>query len=138
MMTGAPPRTAVDRLRAARPRDRRQCRCCRPGVHPAPRTIRPIHRHAQHAQAAAPDAPSLFGEHDVPPAAKPARAAAKAAGSDTPGVYEPVSDPSLPKDERLAATARLPGASALRASAPTGRARTTSTSFSAWATSTRK
>ncbi len=50
---------------------------------------------------AAPDALSLFGDL-APMPAKPARTTAKAAGSDTPGVYEPVTDPSRSKEERLA------------------------------------
>ena len=50
--------------------------------------------------AVAPDALSLFGEA-APMPAKPVKAA-KAAASTIPGVYEPVSDPSLPKEERLA------------------------------------
>ena len=45
--------------------------------------------------------PSLFGD-DVLPAAKPARAAKAAAPTAAPGVYEPVTDPALPKAERLA------------------------------------
>ncbi len=45
------------------------------------------------------DALSLFGEQDVPPAAKPKTTMATA--SDTPGVYEPVTDPAKSKAERL-------------------------------------
>lgn len=44
---------------------------------------------------------SLFGE-DVLPAAMPARASKAAAPSTTPGVYDPVTDPALPKADRLA------------------------------------
>lgn len=44
---------------------------------------------------------SLFGE-EVLPAAKPARATKAAVPASAPGVYEPVTDPALPKPERLA------------------------------------
>ncbi len=46
-----------------------------------------------------PDALSLFGEQDVPPAAR--AKSAKTPASDTPGVYDPVTDPSKTKAERL-------------------------------------
>ena len=46
--------------------------------------------------------PSLFGE-EVLPASKPARTSKAAATPTTaPGVYDPVTDPALPKTERLA------------------------------------
>ena len=47
------------------------------------------------------EVPSLFGEQDVPPAAPVKPRAAKLPGSDTPGVYEPVTDPAQGKAERL-------------------------------------
>ncbi len=47
------------------------------------------------------DGPSLFGDEAPAPAAKPARASKVAAGA-APGVYEPVTDPTLPKPDRLA------------------------------------
>ena len=45
------------------------------------------------------DALSLFGEQDVTPAAK--TKPAKGPSSDTPGVYDPVTDPAKAKVERL-------------------------------------
>lgn len=47
-----------------------------------------------------PDVPSLFGDESVPTVAKPRGKVAAATGA--PGVYEPVTDPTLSKAERLA------------------------------------
>ena len=78
---------SVDRLLAARPRA-----VAEPPPAPMPKKQLP--------PAADPDALSLFGDQISPPA-KPVRGA-KSAPAEPPGVYEPVTDPSLPKEERLA------------------------------------
>ncbi len=79
---------SVDRLLSARPR------VAAPATpHPEPSSPPMLKK-----PDATPDALSLFG--DETPPAKPARA--KAATSTTPGVYEPVTDPSQSKEQRLA------------------------------------
>ena len=83
---------AVDRLLTAQP-----------GVALAPAVPEPpLPEFPLHAMPKSDDAgESLFGE-DVLPAAKPARTAkATAAPATAPGVYDPVTDPALPKPERL-------------------------------------
>ena len=47
------------------------------------------------------DTPALFGEEDAVPAAASRPRAAKTPAATTPGVYEPVTDPALPKTARL-------------------------------------
>ena len=90
---------AVDRLRAARPRGPAALpvNAPAPAAAPANETLLtpptlPMPKRDE------PDALSLFGEQEVPPAA--AKPKAKT-GSDTPGVYDPVTDPAQPKTERL-------------------------------------
>ena len=90
---------AVERLRSARP--------CGPAVSAPPvNTPAPVPTPADETPTATPppmpkrDEPeplTLFGEPEVPPAAK----AKSKAPSDTPGVYDPVTDPAQPKTERL-------------------------------------
>ena len=89
--------SAVERLEAARPR----------GVVPAPASVAepPGLENAEEAFDSAPmpkshdETPALFGEEAVPSA--PRSKAAKTPAATTPGVYEPVTDPALPKAERL-------------------------------------
>lgn len=80
---------SLDRLRAARPQPR--------APQPAPSPSMP----KKPSPAAAPEDLSLFGDEPVAAPAKAASRGAKAAPADAPGVYEPVTDPSLPKQERL-------------------------------------
>ena len=77
---------SMDRLLAARP----------PAV--APPTFAPMPK--KQPTPATPDNLSLFGDEPATPE-KTARGT-KGAGSDLPGVYQPVTDPSLPKEKRLA------------------------------------
>ncbi len=81
---------SVDRLLAARPQGAAL-------VDPDPE---PLIAPMPKKPAAPPDVPSLFGEETLPPV-KSARSGKAAAGS-TPGVYEPVTDPSQSKEQRLA------------------------------------
>lgn len=99
---------AVERLRVARPRGP----VAVPPVNtpePAPtpaNAILPTPPTPTMPKRDEPDALSLFGEQEVPPAASKTKA--KAAGSDTPGVYDPVTDPAQSKPERLEALRACP------------------------------
>ncbi len=85
---------SVDRLLAARPS------AAAPVANAAPADPEPLIPPMPKKPAAAPDDASLFGEEILPPV-KSARAGKAAVGS-TPGVYEPVTDPSQSKEQRLA------------------------------------
>ena len=91
---------AVRRLEAARP----QGVVTVPVSLPAP----PEPEHVPAAFDSAPmpkshdaDTPPLFGAEDAAPAAASRSRAAKTPAATTPGVYEPVTDPALPKAARL-------------------------------------
>ncbi len=92
--------SSVERLRAARPRGMKASalpvNTPAPVPTPADETLSttplPMPKRDE------PEPLTLFGEPEVPPAAK---AKNKASSSDTPGVYDPVTDPAQPKAERL-------------------------------------
>ena len=92
---------AVDRLRAARPSGTASVpvNIPAPAADPAPvDTFVPPTPTLPMPKREEPDALSLFGEQEVPPAAAKAKTKTP---SDTPGVYDPVTDPGQPKVERL-------------------------------------
>ncbi len=85
---------SVDRLLAARPRV-----VVESPLAPMPKK--------QPTPSDDPDALSLFGDQPAAPPSKSSRGA-KGAPADAPGVYEPVTDPSLSKVERLAGLRACP------------------------------
>ena len=86
---------AVDRLLTAQPS------AATPGLAAAPAQLAPENLFDAMPKPDDAGGPSLFGE-DVLPAPKPARSSKATAPSTAPGVYDPVTDPLMPKAERLA------------------------------------